>query len=70
MSTDLQGSYGWTDTLKSIEYGPGSLKTALPKLLQLLEGKRALVVTGRSLKEKVRGSHSHQQANRCELFLC
>ncbi|KAH7108220.1 alcohol dehydrogenase IV [Auriculariales sp. MPI-PUGE-AT-0066] len=50
--TNLYGSYGWTDTLRSVEYGPGSYTTALPKLLKLLEGSRALVVTGKSLHEK------------------
>ncbi|RXW25000.1 hypothetical protein EST38_g850 [Candolleomyces aberdarensis] len=48
----LSGFYGWTDTLKGIYYGPGSVKTALPKLLQTLGVKKALVVTGRTLHEK------------------
>ncbi|KAF9813692.1 hypothetical protein IEO21_05408 [Rhodonia placenta] len=51
-SSNLQGSYGWTDTLKGVYYGPGSLATALPKLLQTLGGTKALVVTGRSLHDK------------------
>ncbi|EIN11780.1 alcohol dehydrogenase IV [Punctularia strigosozonata HHB-11173 SS5] len=51
-SSSLQGFYGWTDTLKGVYYGPGSVSTALPKLLETLGGKRALVVTGKSLREK------------------
>ncbi|KAI0829908.1 alcohol dehydrogenase IV [Trametes gibbosa] len=51
-SSDLHGSYGWTDTLKGVYYGPGSVKTALPKLLSIVGGKKALVVTGRSLHDK------------------
>ncbi|KAI0644566.1 iron-containing alcohol dehydrogenase [Trametes meyenii] len=51
-SSDLQGSYAWTDTLQGIYYGPGSIKTALPKLLERLGAKKALIVTGRSLYEK------------------
>lgn len=53
-SSALEGYYGWTDTLKGVYYGPGSVSTALPKLLQTLQVKKALVVTGRSLYEKVR----------------
>ena len=53
-SSDLQGFYGWTDTLKGVQYGPGSVETALPKFLNLLGVKKALIVTGRSLFEKVR----------------
>ncbi|KAJ6543863.1 alcohol dehydrogenase IV [Mycena capillaripes] len=48
----LSGSYGWTDTLKSIQYGPGCVATALPKLIQTLGGKKGLIVTGRSLSTK------------------
>jgi hypothetical protein len=33
--------------------GPGSVETALPKLLEILGAKRALIVTGKSLLEKV-----------------
>lgn len=53
-SSALRGSYAWTDTLRGVHYGPGSLSTALPKLLALLGAKRALIVTGKSLREKVR----------------
>ncbi|RPD63712.1 alcohol dehydrogenase IV [Lentinus tigrinus ALCF2SS1-6] len=51
MSTvsSLTGSYAYNDTLKGVYYGPGSIKTALPKLLDILGVKRALVLTGRSL---------------------
>lgn len=52
-SSNLQGSYAWTDTLKGVYYGPGSVKTALPKLLSILKAKKAFVVTGRSLHDKV-----------------
>ncbi|KAH9914025.1 iron-containing alcohol dehydrogenase [Fomitopsis serialis] len=51
-STNLQGQYAWTDTLKGVHYGPGSLTTALPKLLKTLGASKALVVTGRSLYDK------------------
>ncbi|EJD03428.1 alcohol dehydrogenase IV [Fomitiporia mediterranea MF3/22] len=52
MDPELQGSYAYTDPLKGVYYGPGCLKTALPKLLSTLGGKKALVVTGRSLHTK------------------
>ena len=52
-STSLSGYYAFTDTLKGVYYGPGSVKTALPKLLDTIGGKKALVVTGRSLYTKV-----------------
>ncbi|KAI0371119.1 iron-containing alcohol dehydrogenase [Pilatotrama ljubarskyi] len=51
-TTNLHGSYSWTDTLKGVYYGPGSVKTALPKLLNILGAKKAFVVTGRSLHDK------------------
>ena len=54
--TDFEGFYGWTDTLKGVQYGPGCLATALPKFLGILGVKKALIVTGRSLYEKVRCS--------------
>jgi hypothetical protein len=50
----LSGSYGWTSTLKSVKYGPGSVATALPALIKLLGVKKALIVTGFSLHTKVR----------------
>jgi len=51
-STSLRGFYSWTDTLKGVYYGPGSVATALPKLLTTIGAKKALVVTGKSLREK------------------
>ncbi|KAH9485451.1 Maleylacetate reductase [Psilocybe cubensis] len=51
-SSPLSGFYSWTDTLKGVFYGPGSVKTALPKLLNILGVKKALVVTGKSLYHK------------------
>lgn len=53
-SNSLQGYYGWTDTLKGVYYGPGSLESALPKLLNTLSAKKALLVTGKTLHDKVR----------------
>lgn len=51
-STNVQGFYAWTDTLKGVYYGPGSLPTALPKLRAAIGGTKALVVTGKSLFNK------------------
>ncbi|OJT15914.1 Alcohol dehydrogenase 2 [Trametes pubescens] len=51
-SSNLHGSYAWTQSLQGIHFGPGSIKTALPKLLAKIGAKKALVVTGRSLHEK------------------
>lgn len=51
-SSNLQGYYSWTDSLKGIQYGPGCLEQALPKFLDMLGAKKALIVTGRSLYEK------------------
>jgi alcohol dehydrogenase class IV len=51
-SYDLQGVYSYTD-LKSVYYGPGCVEKALPALLQKLGAKKALIVTGKSLFEKV-----------------
>ncbi|RPD63692.1 alcohol dehydrogenase IV [Lentinus tigrinus ALCF2SS1-6] len=50
--SNLHGSYAYTDTLKGVFYGPGSVKTALPKLLDMLGAKKALIVTGKSLFNK------------------
>jgi len=52
LTTSLQGFYGYTDTLKGVYYGPGSVKTALPKLISTLGATKALVVTGKSLHDK------------------
>jgi hypothetical protein len=49
MEGQLHGFYAWTDTLKGIYYGPGSMKLALPKLLAAIDAKKALIVTGKSL---------------------
>ncbi|KAH8078070.1 alcohol dehydrogenase IV [Cristinia sonorae] len=51
-STDLHGYYAYTDTLKGVYYGPGSVETALPKLMNTLGVKKALIVTGRTLAFK------------------
>ncbi|KAF9481548.1 alcohol dehydrogenase IV [Pholiota conissans] len=51
-TSPLEGVYSWTDTLRAVYYGPGSTKTALPKLLNTLGVKKALIVTGKSLHEK------------------
>ncbi|KAF9244928.1 alcohol dehydrogenase IV [Melanogaster broomeanus] len=48
----LHGSYAYHDTLKGVYYGPGCIRTALPKLLPILNGSKALIVTGKSLREK------------------
>ncbi|KAJ7667569.1 alcohol dehydrogenase IV [Mycena polygramma] len=48
----LSGTYGWTDTLKSVQYGPCCVTTALPKLIQALGVKKGLLVTGHSLYTK------------------
>ncbi|KAH9034829.1 alcohol dehydrogenase IV [Lactarius pseudohatsudake] len=50
--TDLSGYYAWTHTLEGLYYGPGSVSTALPKLLGDLGASKALVVTGQSLYTK------------------
>ncbi|KAH9940441.1 iron-containing alcohol dehydrogenase [Epithele typhae] len=52
MASDLTGSYAYSDSLKGIHFGPGSTATALPKLLDALGAKKALIVTGRSLFTK------------------
>lgn len=46
------GSYAYVDTLKGVYYGPKCVETALPELLDILGAKRALIVTGRSLRNK------------------
>lgn len=68
-STNLQGNYSWTDTLRGIYYGPGSVKTALPKLLKTIGGTKAMVVTGRSLYEKVR-AHVDQPDSTSMRLIC
>ncbi|OAX39585.1 alcohol dehydrogenase IV [Rhizopogon vinicolor AM-OR11-026] len=46
------GFYAYTDTLKGVYYGPKCVETALPKLLDALGAKRALIITGKSLRDK------------------
>ena len=53
-STDLRGTYAYHEQLKKIFYGPGVVETALPELLNLFGAKKAVIVTGKSLFEKVR----------------
>ncbi|KAJ7638386.1 alcohol dehydrogenase IV [Roridomyces roridus] len=48
----MSGSYGWTDTLKRVFYGPGCASTALNTLLDTLGVRKALIVTGKSLYTK------------------
>ena len=52
-STELSGDYAWTQTLQGVYYGPGSVSTALPKLLDTLGAFKAFIVTGNSLYTKV-----------------
>lgn len=52
-STELSGYYSWTQNLQGVYYGPGSVSTALPKLLDTLGTSKAMVVTGNSLYTKV-----------------
>ncbi|KAI6125737.1 alcohol dehydrogenase IV [Pisolithus croceorrhizus] len=52
MVESLHGVYAYHEALKAIYYGPGCLRTALPQLLSVLGGRKALIVTGRSLREK------------------
>jgi len=47
------GFYAYTDTLKGVYYGPKCVESALPILLDALGAKRALIVTGKSLRDKV-----------------
>ena len=56
-SAELHGYYAWTHTLEGVHYGPGSVSTALPKLLDILGATKALVVTGKSLYTKARLTH-------------
>ena len=54
LSTELHGFYAWTETLRGVYYGPGSVATALPTLLSTLGATKAFIVTGNSLYTKVR----------------
>lgn len=52
-STELVSEYyAWSHTLQGVYYGPGSISTALPKLLDTLGASKAMVVTGNSLLYK------------------
>ena len=53
-STELSGDYAWIHSLQGVYYGPGSVSTVLPKLLDTLGTSKAMVVTGNSLYTKVR----------------
>ena len=56
-SAELHGYYAWTHTLEGVYYGPGSVSTALPKLLDALGASKAFIVTGNSLYTKVCPAH-------------
>lgn len=54
MSTEaVSGFYAYTQTLKGVHYGPGSVKNSLTSVLEGFGAKKVLVVTGKSLQEKV-----------------
>jgi hypothetical protein len=53
MASNISGSYSYTDTLRVVHYGPGSLATALPEILDSWKPSKALIVTGNSLRTKV-----------------
>ena len=52
-STTYQGHYSWHLNLQGIFYGPGCIKTALPQLLDDLGIKRAMLLTSKSVLNKV-----------------
>lgn len=49
----ISGFYAYTQTLKGVYYGPGSVKDSLISVLEGFGTKKTLIVTGRSLREKV-----------------
>ena len=54
MSTSaITGFYAYTQTLKGVYYGPGSVKNSLVSVLEEFGTKKVLIVTGKSLREKV-----------------
>ena len=53
LKPDLYGSYSWSNASKGLYYGPGCMESALSKLIGDIGASKALIVTGRSLKEKV-----------------
>jgi hypothetical protein len=61
--SNLHGSYTYSDTLKGIYYGPACVHTALPRLLSVLGGSKAFVITGKSLREKVYHDELHSSSS-------
>jgi hypothetical protein len=54
MSTEaISGFYAYTQTLKGVYYGPGSVRNSLISILEGFGTKKVLIVTGKSLREKV-----------------
>ena len=51
----ISGFYAYTQTLKGVYYGPGSVKDSLISVLEGFGTKKVLIVTGKSLREKVSG---------------
>ena len=51
----ISGFYAYTRTLKGVYYGPGSVKDSLISILEGFGAKKVLIVTGKSLREKVSG---------------
>jgi len=57
MSTSaISGFYAYTQTLKGVYYGPGSVNKSLISILEGFGSKKVLIVTGKSLREKVNGN--------------
>jgi len=52
-STTYQGHYGWHLNLQGVYYGPGCTKTVLPQLLDDLGIKRVMLLTSKSVLNKV-----------------
>ncbi|KAF9792661.1 alcohol dehydrogenase IV [Thelephora terrestris] len=48
----ISGFYAYTQTLKGVYYGPGSVKDSLISILEGFGTKKVLIVTGRSLRER------------------
>lgn len=49
----ISGFYAYTQTLKGVYYGPGSVKDSLIPVLEGFGSKKVLIITGKSLREKV-----------------
>ena len=63
MSTEaISGFYAYTQTLKGVYYGPGSVRNSLISVLEGFGTKKVLVVTGKSLREKVGRVWSRKRA--------